>query len=57
VVAEQGRQLILVNLLRLRQAAAGYPLWKAYRMELRGFGIGWLIAAGLILIAWLTLRL
>lgn len=53
-VAEEGRQLILVNLLRLREAAAGVPFWKAYRVDLRGFAIGWLIAGGLILLAWLT---
>jgi len=56
-VAEQGRQLILVNLLRLRKGAAGLPFLHAYRTDLKGFGIGWLIAAGLIFIAWLVLRI
>lgn len=56
-VAEQGRQLILVNLLRLRQAAAGLPLWRAYRIDLRGFAIGWVIAGGLVAVMWLILRI
>ncbi len=53
-VAEEGRQLILVNLLRLREAAAGVSLWRAYRVDLRGFATGWIIAGGLILVAWLV---
>jgi Na+/proline symporter len=56
-VAEEGRQLILVNLLRLREAAAGLPLWRAYGTDLRGFAVGWLIAAALVLLAWAVLHI
>lgn len=56
-VAEQGRQLILVNLFRLREAAASVALSRAYRTDLRGFAIGWAICGGLILLAWAVLRL
>lgn len=55
-VAEQGRQLILVNLLRLREAAAGLPPWRAYRTDLRGFAMGWLIAGALILLVWIVVH-
>jgi Na+/proline symporter len=56
VVAKEGRQLILVNLFQLRKAAAGVPLLRAYRVDLRGFAIGWLIAAALVLFAWLLVQ-
>ena len=54
VVAEQGRQLLLVNLFRLREGAAGVPFFKAYHTDLRGFAIGWLIAGAMVLFAWVV---
>jgi hypothetical protein len=40
--------LLLVNLLRLRQAAAGRG-WRAYRDDLGGFAIGWVLVIGLVI--------
>lgn len=51
--AKEGRQLILVNLFHLKRGAAGVGLLRAYRTDLSGFAIGWLIALLLILAAWL----
>jgi Na+/proline symporter len=56
-VSEQGRQLLLVNLFHLRRGAAGVPMLKAYRMDLRGFAIGWLIAGAMVGFAWLVFSL
>ncbi len=56
-VALQGRQLILVNLFHLRRGAAGVPLLQAYRIDLKGFAIGWLIAFGMVALVWLLVRL
>ena len=55
-VSEQGRQLIVVNLFHMRRGAAGVPLLQAYRMDLKGFAIGWAIAAGLVAFAWLIFK-
>lgn len=51
VVAHRGQQLIVTNLLRLRSAAAGFG-WRAFRVDLRGFIVGWAIVAGLVACAW-----
>ena len=48
-VAEAGQQSLLVNLLHLRRGAAGVGFFRAYREDLTGFAVGWLIAAGLVL--------
>jgi Na+/proline symporter len=48
-VAEAGRQSLLVNLLHPRRGAAGVGILRAYRVDLQGFAVGWLIAAGLVL--------
>ena len=48
-VAEAGQQSLLVNLLHLRRGAAGVGFFRAYREDLKGFAVGWLIAAGLVL--------
>jgi len=48
-VAEAGRQLILVNLLHLRQGACGVALLRAYRVDLLGFAFGWAMAVLLII--------
>jgi Na+/proline symporter len=55
-VAEEGRQLILVNLFHLRRGAAGVPLLRAYRTDLQGFALGWAIALGLVGLTWLLFR-
>jgi Na+/proline symporter len=41
------RPLLLVNLLRLRQAAGGRG-WRAYRDDLGGFAVGWLMVLALV---------
>jgi Na+/proline symporter len=48
-VAEAGQQSLLVNLLHLRRGAAGVGFLRAYGEDLKGFAVGWLIAAGLVL--------
>jgi len=40
----------------MRRGAAGVPLLQAYRMDLKGFAIGWAIAAGLVAFAWLIFK-
>jgi len=48
-IAEAGQQLLLVNLLHPRRGAAGVGFFRAYREDLRGFAVGWAIAAVLVL--------
>ncbi len=55
VAARQGRQLLVVNLLRLRKASAGFG-WHAYRTDLKGFVIGWAIVIALVFSTWLLFR-
>jgi Na+/proline symporter len=54
--AKEGRQLIMVNLFRLRRGAQGFPFLRAYRVDLQGFAIGWVIAFALIAMVWLLIR-
>ncbi len=49
--ARDGRQLLVTNLLQLRKAAAGFG-WRAYRIDLKGFAVGWVIVIGLVFFAW-----
>jgi Na+/proline symporter len=51
--AQLGKQLFLVNLLNLRAGARGFGILHAYRDDLNGFAIGWMITLGLILTVWL----
>jgi Na+/proline symporter len=55
--AKAGRQLLLVNLFRLRRGASGVPLFQAYRIDLGGFAQGWAIAIALVAFVWLVFRL
>ncbi len=55
--AEEGKQLLLVNLLQPVKGAAGAAFRKAYSTDLRGFAIGWALAFGLVVATWLLLRL
>ncbi len=55
--AELGQQSLLVNLLQLRKGSARVGFWRAYRIDLTGLAIGWLLAAGLVLGTWLLFRL
>ena len=55
--AEAGRLLLLVNLLSLRRAAAGVPLLRAYRTDLKGFTIGVGLVGALIVAFMLLIRL
>lgn len=56
--AETGKQLLLVNLLHLRGGSQGAGFLKAYRVDLKGFAIGWGLAIALVLVtAWLFLSL
>lgn len=54
--AKYGRQLILVHLFHLRRGAGGMGFLRAYRTDLKGFAIGWIIALALFLGAWLLFR-
>ena len=47
--AQAGREapLLLVDLLRLRQAANGRG-WRAYREDLEGFALGWVVVIALV---------
>jgi Na+/proline symporter len=45
---DQASPLLLVNLLRLRQGAAGRG-WRAYRDDLGGFAIGWALVIALVI--------
>lgn len=56
-VAEQGRQLLLVNLLHLRRGAGGAGFFRAYRDDLRGLLIGSALSVALVIAMWLLLRL
>lgn len=47
--AKSGKALLLVNLLHLRQGAAGQGFFRAYRTDIQGFMIGWAIAGALVL--------
>lgn len=51
--AKEGRQLLLVNLFRLRRGAGAYGFRHAYRTDLVGFAVGWMIAIALIAVAFL----
>ncbi|MBI1875831.1 MAG: sodium:solute symporter family protein [Acidobacteria bacterium] len=44
---EGGRPLLLVNLLRLRPAAAGRG-WRAFHEDLGGFGLAWVLVVALV---------
>ncbi len=55
--AELGQQSLLVNLLQLRKGSVRVGFWRAYRIDLSGLAIGWLLAAGLVLGTWLLFRL
>jgi hypothetical protein len=55
--AANGEQLLLPNLLRLRTAAAGQPMLKAYRKDLGGFAIAWIVVLAMIAGAWAILQL
>ena len=50
------RPLLLVNLLHLRRAA-GAQGWKAYREDLGGFAVGWLIVFVVVIATALMLRI
>lgn len=53
--ASEGRQLIVTNLLHLRRSAAGFG-WRAYRVDLKGFAIGWIIVIVLVYLVWLLFQ-
>jgi hypothetical protein len=47
--AEAGKELLLVNLLHPLRGAHRAGFLKAYRVDLKGFSIGWALAIGLVL--------
>lgn len=55
--AEEGRQLLLVNLLHLRRGACGQGFFHAYRDDLKGLAIGWALSLALVGGLWIWLRL
>jgi len=54
VISTAEQPLLLVNLLRLREGAAGRG-WRAYREDLGGFALGWVLVIGLVLVTVLFL--
>jgi hypothetical protein len=48
-VAEAGKQLLLVNLLHPLRGTHGVGFLQAYRVDLKGFAIGWAVAIILVL--------
>lgn len=57
LAAENGRQLLLVNLLHPIRAARGVGLLRAYRADLVGLAIGWGMAIGLVAVTWILLAI
>jgi Na+/proline symporter len=51
-IAKTGKQLLIVNLFRLRTGAAGEGFFRAYRVDLIGFAVGFAIVFGIIGIVW-----
>lgn len=56
-IAEEGKQLLLLNLLHLKKGSAGVSFWKAYSVDLKGLAIGSALAAGLVFATWLFLKM
>jgi Na+/proline symporter len=54
--ARAGQQLLAVNLFHPLRGAAGVSFWQAYRVDLKGFANGWLVALSLVALAWLIFR-
>jgi hypothetical protein len=54
--APERQPLLLVNLLHLRRAA-GAQGWKAYREDLGGFAIGWVVVFVVVIATALMLRI
>lgn len=54
--AENGRQLLLTNLLHLRGGACGGSLFQAYRDDLKGLLIGSALSVGLVIDVWALLQ-
>lgn len=55
--AAAGQQSLIVNLLNLRRGAFGHDLFRAYRVDLKGFAIGWGLALALVGATWLIFQL
>ena len=55
--AENGRQLLIVNVLHLRRGTCGVGFLRAYRDDLKGLLMGFALSAGLVLGLWAILRL
>ncbi len=55
--AENGRQLLLVNLFSLREGACGVGFLKAYREDLKGLLIGSALSVGLVVVLFVLLKI
>jgi Na+/proline symporter len=55
--AEQGKQLLVVNLGNLRRGACGLGMFQAYRVDLAGLAIGLTLVTALVAAFWAFLRL
>lgn len=55
--AEAGQQSLLINLLSPLRASFGKGFLRAYRVDLKGFVMGWLWALLLVALTWLMLKL
>jgi Na+/proline symporter len=54
-VAGLGKQLLLLNLEDLKAGTCGRSFLHAYREDLIGFSLGWLLVAALVFLTWLLL--
>jgi Na+/proline symporter len=55
-VAEAGQQSLLLNLLHPARGTEGVGFFRAYREDIKGFAVGWLIAAVLVFGTWVLLQ-
>jgi hypothetical protein len=52
IALKTGQGLMLVDLLNLRKTFN----FKNYKIDIKGFGISWLIVAGYLILAWILSR-
>ncbi|MGW8180176.1 MAG: sodium:solute symporter family protein, partial [bacterium] len=55
-IANEGKQLLLLNLEDLKGGSKGKGFFKAYREDLVGFCLGWTLVALLVALTWLLLQ-
>jgi Na+/proline symporter len=55
-IADQGKQLMLLNLFHLNKGTLDRGFLRAYREDLVGFGMGWILVIMLVFLTWLFLQ-